>query len=140
MLRASELRALVANEYSYELLDQDIVPETRIFSVVFRTGQTRRLVYVAAPPSGEWSMLTGHVEHFNAVARLAPRDLADATRARRYAGMADTWTTSFEYGQLAIASIDDIPWSSWLDERDQRKIADVKARFGIAVGPERVSA
>ena len=52
--------------------------------------------------------------------------------------MADIWTTTWQHGQLELAAIADIPWNDWLDQNDKRMVAEIQARYAVAIGPERV--
>lgn len=142
MLLATELAPLVplvrAGRYDQTLVEQAIVPEARIFRVRFKTGNNVRKAHVAALDDG-WKLLTGHVESFNEIAARAPRALDDVASVRAYATTADAWTTTWEFGQLEIASLDDIPWNNHLQDWDRRTLTETKERFATTVGPERIS-
>ena len=136
---ARELPSLtvVAKEdrFTVEIVDQDILPEQRILRVVFATRPIRQVHYMAA--SETWCVLTGHVDAFTRIATSAPRDVTPEI-ARRYAKLADTWTTTWEFGQLEIASVEDFPWRAWLEERDRKMIAAVRERFASVIRPEQI--
>lgn len=141
-LVARELKpySLVAREGRFTLdeVQQDILPAARVYRVCFATRPLRKVLFVAADAHA-WRLLTGRIDAFNALAAGASVAAASCERARHVARLADAWTTTWELGQLEIASFDEIPWRSWLEARDRETIEATRARVGARIGPERVA-
>jgi hypothetical protein len=123
---------LVVKDNLFELttIAQDITPTT-IQHIVMATRPLKKRFFFAAAPA--WTLLTGHVDRFNALphATITSRD-----SARVFAKLADTWTTTWEHGQLEIASFDEIPWRDWIEDRDRQRIEAARVSAGPRIEPE----
>ncbi|MFN0247315.1 MAG: hypothetical protein ACKV2T_10545 [Kofleriaceae bacterium] len=128
---------LVAKDEHFTIseVEQAILPRERILCVVFLARSQKKTSYVVAG-TGEWILLTGHVDHFNAIAERSALTASSLDEARAIARLADTWTTTWEHGQLEIASFAEIPWRSYLEDRDHKTIEAARVNVGPRIGPE----
>jgi hypothetical protein len=126
---------LVVKDDLFQLgaVSQDATP-TPILRVEMLTRPLKKRFFIAAEPA--WTLLTGHVDRFNA---LPHAPVTSLERARAVARIADMSTTTWQLGQLAIASFDEIPWRPWLEDRDRKRIEAARATAGARIAPERES-
>jgi hypothetical protein len=119
-----------------ERVEQPWFRRHHVLEMATGAGSSARTLTVAA---GDRAMrvLTGRIDNLQAVAADDPPvgvDGEDAAAA--YAACGDGWTSGYALGELRIASVDDIPWQAHLDDDARQRIAEVRARWGTAIGPE----
>lgn len=118
------------------IVEQPFFARTAILDVTSPLPTPSRRLYMASPKPGEFHVLTGHIEHFNQVAAAElPEGLEDPPLAREYLFYADAWTTAFTGRELALSSVDDIPWWESLDDAQQAEVDEVKRTFGSKIQP-----
>jgi hypothetical protein len=107
----------------------------RILAVQSAAPFPARVIHVAAS-DGEVLVLTAHLENLQRVAALDPPSLADEESAATYAAYGNAFTRSAPYGEMTIASFDDIPWQPGLDGVENERVEDVHARWSPVIRPE----
>lgn len=116
--------------------DQPFFRRHRILEVSSALPFPARSITVAAWDGG-MHVLTGHIEHLQAVAAHdPPLDLDDETKAAGYAEHGHGWTRAYALGELKIGTFSDIPWHATLDAAAEAVIDDIAARFGDAISVE----
>src|SRR5262249_10145865 len=80
-------------------------------------------------------VLTGHLEHSKQVAAADRHGLEDPPFAQEYMFHADAWTTASSGRELALNSVDDIPWWEFPDDARQAEVEDVKQAFASRIEP-----
>jgi hypothetical protein len=119
-----------------ERVEQPWFRHHRILEVATGAGSSARTLTVIA---GDRTMrvLTARIDNLRAAAADDPPvGLDSEDGAATYASCGNGWTSAYALGELRIGSVDDIPWQAHLDDDARQRIAEVRARWGAAIGPE----
>lgn len=140
-LVARELRpytlVVAKDRFTLEEVPQDVFPGVRVLRMDLATMPLKKRAYLAAGDT--WSVLTGHIDSYNLLAAGAAQTVSSFERARHVARLADTWTTTWEHGQLEVASFAEIPWRTWIEADERARIEAARANIADQIAPEQLA-
>jgi hypothetical protein len=123
----------LAGPIDVERIEQPWFRRHRILAVQSPAPFPARVIHVAASDS-DLRVLTAHLEHFQQIAASdPPAGLADEYAAATYAAYGNAFTRSAPYGEMTIASWDEIPWQPGLDGVQNERVEDVHARWSPVI-------
>jgi hypothetical protein len=119
-----------------ELIELPWFLQHRILDVQSPLPFPARRVYVAAN-ARVIRVLSRHLEHLHEVAAEdPPTGLEDESNAKLYAVECNGLAMAYGVGEIAISSFDEIPFHQELDDKEQRTVDDLRARFADRIRPE----
>ncbi len=110
-----------------ELVSAQPFPPARLYAAWMKT------------PRRVWS-LSGRIDRLREVAAASrPEGLTDPKTATAYALHGDAWTSAAEFGELRVASLDEIPWFPELDAKERATVEQLKQSLGARVQPQKLT-
>jgi hypothetical protein len=132
--------------YAVDRLEQPWFRRHNILDVQFLSEPAPARLYLAVAIGAvsdddvAMSVLTGELQHLIDLATLDPPQCLDnEALAAAYAAYGNEWTRGRRFGEMMIASFDDLPWSFPLSHADEQRVDALRARFGRQLYAQRRS-